>query len=144
MNDLKNFIKATVRESIVNESKKNPLLKNEIKTDGTFKPGDIVLFRDFLEKGDEHAIMFVSADRGRYSVVEDIGTILTLGSSHNMENDYIFKIGEIPVKLDKYGECKIITAEMIAEIFDICEKAGLDCTIPKENEMKRAKMGRRF
>ena len=48
MNDLKNFIKATVRESIVNESKKNPLLKNEIKTDGTFKPGDIVLFRDFL------------------------------------------------------------------------------------------------
>ena len=144
MNDLKNFIKATVRESIVNESKKNPLLKKEIKTDGTFKPGDIVLFRDFLEEGDEHAIMFVSADRGRYSVVEDIGTILTLGSSHNMENDYIFKIGEIPVKLDKYGECKIITPEMIAEIFDICEKAGLDCTIPKENEMRRAKMGRRF
>ena len=144
MNDLKNFIKATVRESIVNESKKNPLLKNEIKTDGTFKPGDIVLFRDFLEKGDEHAIMFVSADRGRYSVVEDIGTILTLGSSHNMENDYIFKIGEIPVKLDKYGECKIITAEMIAQIFDICEKAGMDCTIPKEREIKRAQMGRRF
>ena len=72
MNDLKNFIKSTVRESIVNESKKNPLLKKEIKTDGTFKPGDIVLFRDFFEKGDEHAIMFVSADRGRYSVVEDI------------------------------------------------------------------------
>lgn len=144
MNDLKNFIKATVRESIVNESKKNPLLKKEIKTDGTFKPGDIVLFRDFFEKGDEHAIMFVSADRGRYSVVEDIGTILTLGSSHNMENDYIFKIGEIPVKLDKYGECKTITAEMIAQIFDICEKAGMDCTIPKEREIKRAQMGRRF
>jgi hypothetical protein len=76
--------------------------------------------------------------------VEDIGTILALGSSHNMENNYIFKIGEIPVKLDKYGECKIITAEMIAQIFDICEKAGMDCTIPKEREIQRAKMGRRF
>lgn len=131
-------------ESIILEHKKHPLINKEIKTDGTFKPGDIVLFRDLMEKGDEHAIMFVSADRGRYSVVEDIGTILTLGSSHNMENDYIFKIGQVDCKLDKYNECKTITAEMIAEIFEICEKAGLDCTIPKENEMKRAKMGRRF
>ena len=133
-----------IQESLVCESKKHPLIGKEIKTNGSFEPGDIVLFRDLLEKGDEHAIMFVSADRGRYSVVEDIGTILTLGSSHNMENDYIFKIGHIDCKLDKYKECKIITPEMIAEIFDICEKAGLDCTIPKENEMKRAKMGRRF
>lgn len=131
-------------ESIILEHKKHPLINKEIKTDGTFKPGDIVLFRDLMEKGDEHAIMFVSADRGRYSVVEDIGTILTLGSSHNMENDYLFKIGQVDCKLDKYNECKTITAEMIAEIFEICEKAGLDCTIPKENEMKRAKMGRRF
>lgn len=131
-------------ESIILEHKKHPLINKEIKTDGTFKPGDIVLFRDLMEKGDEHAIMFVSADRGRYSVVEDIGTILTLGSSHNMENDYIFKIGQVDCKLDKYNECKTITAEMIAEIFEICEKAGLDCTIPKEREMKRAKMGRRF
>ena len=131
-------------ESIILEHKKHPLINKEIKTDGTFKPGDIVLFRDLMEKGDEHAIMFVSADRGRYSVVEDIGTILTLGSSHNMENDYIFKIGQVDCKLDKYNECKTITAEMIAEIFEICEKAGLDCTIPKENEMRRAKMGRRF
>ena len=131
-------------ESIILEHKKHPLINKEIKTDGTFKPGDIVLFRDLMEKGDEHAIMFVSADRGRYSVVEDIGTILTLGSSHNMENDYLFKIGQVDCKLDKYNECKTITAEMIAEIFEICENAGLDCTIPKENEMKRAKMGRRF
>lgn len=133
-----------INESIVLEHKKHPLINKEIKTDGTFKPGDIVLYRDLMEKGDEHAIMFVAADRGRYSVVEDIGTILTLGSSHNMENDYIFKIGEIPVKLDKYGECNTISPEMIAQIFDICEKAGLDCTIPKEREMRRAKMGRRF
>lgn len=133
-----------INESIILEHKKHPLLKKEIKTDGTFKPGDIVLFRDLMEEGDEEAIMFVAADRGRYSVVEDIGTILTLGSSHNMENDYLFKIGEIPVKLDKYGECKLISAEMIAQIFDICEKAGLDCTEAKENEMRRAKMGRRF
>jgi hypothetical protein len=47
-------------------------------------------------------------------------------------------------KLDKYKECNIISPEMIAQIFDICEKAGLDCTIPKEREMRRAKMGRRF
>lgn len=133
-----------LNESIILEHKKHPLIKKEIKTDGTFKPGDIVLFRDLMEEGDEHAIMFVSADRGRYSVVEDIGTILTLGSSHNMENDYLFKIGQVDCKLDKYNECKTITAEMIAEIFEICEKAGLDCTEAKENEMRRAKMGRRF
>lgn len=144
MNDLREYIKSTVRESIVNESKQHPLIKKEIKTDGTFKPGDIVLYRDLMEKGDEYAIMFVAADRERYSVVADIGTILALGSSHNMDNKYIFKIGEIPVKLDRHGECNTITAEMIAEIFDICEKAGLDCTIPKEREMKRAQMGRRF
>ena len=132
-----------INESMVFESKKHPLIKKEIKTD-EFEPGDIVLFRDILEEGDEHAIMFVSSYRGRYSVVEDIGTILTLGSSHNMENDYIFKIGHVDCKTDKYNECKIITPEMIAEIFEICEKAGLDCTIPKEREMRRAKMGRRF
>ena len=133
-----------INESIVLEHKKHPLLDKEIKTDGTFKPGDIVLYRDLMEKGDEYAIMFVAADRERYSVVADVGTTLALGSSHNVDNSYIFKIGEIPVQLDRHKECNNITAEMTAEIFDVCEKAGLDCTIPKERAMQRAKKARRF
>jgi hypothetical protein len=137
-------IQEFINESLITESKKHPLINKEIKTNGEFEPGDIVLYRDIMEKSDEHAIMFVSANRGSYAVVEDIGTILTLGSSHNLDNDWLFKIGHVDCKLDKYNECKTITPEMIAEIFEICEKAGLDCTIPKEREMKRAKMGRRF
>lgn len=133
-----------INESMVCESKKNPLLKKEIKTNGEFEPGDIVLFREFLEDGDEEAIMFVVGQRNGYCLVEDIGTSLVLGSSTNMDNDYIFKIGHVNCELDKYNECKTITADMIAEIFEICEKAGMDCTIPKEREMRRAKGGRRF
>jgi hypothetical protein len=123
--------------NMVVESKKHPLLNKEIKTDGEFKTGDIVLYRDLLDKGDETAIMFVVGPRNGYVLVADIGTSLTLGSSHDIQNEYLFKIGEIKVKLDKYGECKLITGEMIEEIFDICEKAGLDCTQAKENERKR-------
>ena len=123
--------------NMVVESKKHPLLNKEIKTDGNFEVGDIVLYRDIYEKSDEYAIMFVAAAYDGSSLVADIGTSLALGSSHTLDNRYLFKIGEIKCEKDKYKECKRITGEMIAEIFEICEKAGLDCTIPKEREMKR-------
>ena len=128
-----------IKESMVCEAKKHPLINKEIKTKGEFEPGDIVLFRELYEQGDEHAIMFVSGIRNGYVSVADIGTSLSLGSSRNVSNTDIFKIGHIDCKLDKYGECRIVSGEMVAEIFDVCEKAGLDCTIPKEREMKRAK-----
>ena len=45
MINLSNFISQQINES----AEKNPLLKFEVKTNGSFEPGDVVLFREFYE-----------------------------------------------------------------------------------------------
>jgi ATP-dependent Lon protease len=73
MKELKNYINEQLNQNIT-ESKKNPLLKKEIKTD-EFEIGDIVLFKDFIEAGDEDDIMVVVEPLGDRCDVEHIGTL---------------------------------------------------------------------
>lgn len=112
------------------ESKNHPFIKNEIKTDH-FNPGDVVLFREIWESGDDTAIMVVIEDKGSRVLVENIGTMLSTGSSRTLPSRDLFKIGSVEVK------GKIVPAESVAKVFELCEAIGMDCTVAKEREMKR-------
>ena len=132
--DLKVYLNESINES---KGEKNPLLKFEVKTNGSFEAGDVVLFREFWEKGDDSIIMIVAEDRGNRSLVSDIGTSLVLGSSRTLSNSDLFKVGQVTIKLEKKGH-PIIPAESIAEAIKICEDLGMDCEEIKKREQKRA------
>lgn len=112
------------------ESKSHQCIKSEIKVDH-FTPGDVVLFREIWEKGDDTAIMVVIEDKGNRVLVEDIGTMLSTGSSRTLPSRDLFKVGEVEVK------GKIVPAESVAKAFEICEAIGMDCTVGREREAKR-------
>ena len=132
MIDLSNFISQQINES----AKKNPLLKFEVKTNGSFKPGDVVLFREFWEKGDDSVIMIVAEDRGNRSLVSEVGTLSTLGSSKTLNNNELFKVGQVTINLDDKRH-PVIPAESIAEAIKLCEDFGMDCEEIKKNERRR-------
>lgn len=121
---------------IINESKKNPLLKFEIKTNGSFEPGDVVLFREFWEKGDDSVIMVVAEDRGNRSLVSDIGTSLAFGSSRTLSNNELFKVGQVAIDLSDKRH-PVIPAASIAEAIKLCEDLGMDCEVIKKREHSR-------
>lgn len=133
MIDLSNFISQQINES----AEKNPLLKFEVKTNGSFEPGDVVLFREFWEKGDDSVIMIVAEDRGNRSLVSDIGTSLALGSSRTLSNRDLFKVGQVTINLDDKKH-PVIPAESIAEAIKLCEDLGMDCEVIKKKEHSRA------
>lgn len=116
----------------ITESKKHPLLQHEIKTD-EFNPGDVVLFRELLEHGDENAIMVIVESYDNRALVAEIGSSMILGSSRTLATKELFKIGNVKIN------GKTIPAESIAQIFEICEGIGMDCTIAKKNQMKHGK-----
>ena len=115
------------------ESKNNPLLKHEIKVNN-FTPGDVVLFREIWEPGDDTAIMVVMEDNGNRVLVADVGTMSSIGSSRTLASRDLFKVGEVEVK------GKILPGESIAKAFEICEAIGMDCTVGRERESKRRKL----
>lgn len=121
----------------VNEAKgtENPLLKFEVKTN-SFEPGDVVLFREFWEKGDDSVIMIVAEDRGNRSLVSDIGTSLALGSSRTLSNKDLFKVGQVTINLDDKKH-PVIPAASIAEAIKLCEDLGMDCEEIKKKERSR-------
>ena len=120
---------------IINESKKNPVLKFEIKTN-SFEPGDVVLFREFWEKGDDSVIMIVAEDRGNRSLVSEIGTSLVLGSTRTLSNSDLFKVGQVAINLDDKKH-PVIPAASIAEAIKLCEDLGMDCEEIKKKEQSR-------
>ena len=121
---------------LLNESKNNPLLKFEVKTNGSFEPGDVVLFREFYEKGDDSIIMIVAEDRGNRSLVSEIGTSLVLGSSKTLSNRDLFKVGQVTINLDDKKH-PVIPAASIAETIKLCEDLGMDCEVIKKKEHSR-------
>ena len=121
---------------LLNESKNNPLLKFEVKTNGSFEPGDVVLFREFYEKGDDSIIMIVAEDRGNRSLVSEIGTSLVLGSSKTLSNRDLFKVGQVTINLDDKKH-PVIPAASIAEAIKLCEDLGMDCEVIKKKEHSR-------
>jgi hypothetical protein len=133
MINLSNFISQKINES----AEKNPLLKFEVKTNGSFEPGDVVLFREFWEKGDDSVIMIVAEDRGNRSLVSDIGTSSALGSSRTLSNRDLFKVGQVTINLDDKKH-PIIPAASIAEAIKLCEDLGMDCTTIKDREKRRS------
>ena len=133
MINLSNFISQQINES----TEKNPLLKFEVKTNGSFEPGDVVLFREFWEKGDDSIIMIVAEDRGNRSLVSEIGTSLVLGSSRTLSNRDLFKVGQVTINLDDKKH-PVIPAESIAEAIKLCEDLGMDCEEIKKKEHSRA------
>lgn len=135
MKELKNYINEQLNQNIT-ESKKNPLLKKEIKTD-EFEIGDIVLFKDFIEAGDEDDIMVVVEPLGDRCDVEHIGTLSILGSMQTLANKYLFKVGHTTV--EKNGKTHFIDIE---DALNQCEKIGMDVTVPRKNELYRGKFKR--
>lgn len=133
MINLSNFISQQINES----TEKNPLLKFEVKTNGSFEPGDVVLFREFWEKGDDSIIMIVAEDRGNRSLVSEIGTSLVLGSSRTLSNRDLFKVGQVTINLDDKKH-PVIPAESISEAIKLCEDLGMDCEEIKKKEHSRA------
>lgn len=132
MIDLSNYITQQINESV----EKNPLLKYEVKTNGSFEPGDVVLFREFYEKGDDSIIMIVAEDRGNRSLVSEIGTSLVLGSSRTLSNRDLFKVGQVTINLDDKKH-PVIPAASIAEAIKLCEDLGMDCEEIKKKEHSR-------
>ena len=123
---------------LINESKNNPLLKFEIKINGSFEPGDVVLFREFWEKGDDSVIMIVAEDRGNRSLVSEIGTSSILGSTKTLSNKELFKVGQVTIIFDKKGKHPVIPSESVAEAIKLCEDLGMDCEEIKKKEQSRA------
>lgn len=132
MKSLQQHINETLLQNIT-EAKKNPLLDKEIKTD-EFELGDIVLYKDFFEEGDEYAIMVVIEPKGNRCDVSLIGTRSILGSTHTLLSRDLFKVGHTTVK--KIGRSFDIDIE---DVLNQCEEIGMDVTIPRENELYRAK-----
>jgi hypothetical protein len=132
MINLSNFISKQINES----AEKNPLLKFEVKTKGSFEPGDVVLFREFWEKGDDSVIMIVAEDRGNRSLVSDIGTSLALGSSRTLSNRDLFKVGQVAINLDDKKH-PVIPATSVEAAIKLCEDLGMDCEEIKKREQRR-------
>lgn len=133
LKDLKIHLMESVNEARGTE---NPLLKFEVKTN-SFEPGDVVLFREFLDKGDDSIIMIVAEDRGNRVLVSDIGTSLALGSSRTLMSKELFKVGQVTINLDDKKH-PIIPAESVAEAIKLCEDLGMDCEEIKKREQRRA------
>lgn len=121
----------------INESKNNPLLKFEIKTNGSFEPGDVVLFREFWEKGDDSIILVVAEDRGTRSLVSEIGTSSILGSTKTFNNNELFKVGQVAINL-KDKRHPIIPGTSVEAAIKLCEDLGMNCDEIKKNEQNRA------
>ena len=121
---------------LINESKNNPLLKFEIKTNGSFEPGDVVLFREFWEKGDDSVIMIVAEDRGNRSLVSEIGTSSILGSTKTLSNKELFKVGQVTIDLSDKKH-PIIPGTSVAEAIKLCEDFGMNCEEIKKKEQSR-------
>lgn len=132
MKSLQQHINETLSQNIT-EAKKNPLLNKEIKTD-EFEFGDIVLYKDFFEEGDEHAIMVVIDPKGNRCDVSLVGTNLVLGATKTLPSNDLFKVGHTTVK--KVGRSFDIDIE---DVLNQCEEIGMDVTVPRENELNRAK-----
>lgn len=113
----------------ITEAKHNKYINLEIKTDD-FAVGDIVLFRELLEKGDQDAIMVVVENRSPRVLISDVGTTIILGSTHVFNEDELFKVGHVEPK------DKIIDER---EIFDICKELGIHIpsnTIPRKIRLR--------
>ena len=123
---------------VINESaKSNPLLKFEIKTKGSFEPGDVVLFREFWEKGDDSIILVVAEDRGNRSLVSEIGTSSILGSTKTFNNSELFKVGQVAIDLSNKRH-PVIPATSVEAAIKLCEDLGMDCEEIKKREQSRA------
>lgn len=140
MKDLKNYITETVRKNIILEAKEHPFIKKEIKTkNGEFENGDIVLFRELLDKGDETAVMVVTEAKGNRCDVATISAPMALGFPVQcLSTSYLFKIGETTVK--RYSGKGGFDID-IQTALDECEKVGLDITEMKEKLMKTKRWG---
>lgn len=123
---------------VINESaKSNPLLKFEIKTKGSFEPGDVVLFREFWEKGDDSIILVVAEDRGNRSLVSEIGTSSILGSTKTFNNNELFKVGQVAIDLSDKRH-PVIPATSVEAAIKLCEDLGMNCDEIKKKEQSRA------
>ena len=122
----------------VNEAKgtENPLLKFQVKTN-SFEPGDVVLFREFWEKGDDSIIMVVAEDRGNRVLVSDIGTSSVLGSTRTLMSKELFKVGQVAIDLSDKKH-PVIPATSVEAAIKLCEDLGMDCEEIKKREQSRA------
>jgi hypothetical protein len=122
---------------VINESaKSNPLLKFEVKTKGSFEPGDVVLFREFWEKGDDSIILIVAEDRGNRSLVSEIGTSSILGSTKTFNNNEMFKVGQVAIDLSDKRH-PVIPATSVEAAIKLCEDLGMNCDEIKKKEQSR-------
>lgn len=133
LKDLKMHLMESVNEARGTE---NPLLKYEIKTN-SFEPGDVVLFREFLDKGDDSIIMVVAEDRGNRVLVSDIGTSLALGSSRTLMSKELFKVGQVAIDLSDKKH-PVIPATSVEAAIKLCEDLGMNCEETKKREQRRA------
>lgn len=132
LKDLKIHLIESVNEARGTE---NPLLKFEVKTN-SFEPGDVVLFREFLDKGDDSIIMVVAEDRGNRVLVSDIGTSLALGSSRTLMSKELFKVGQVAIDLSDKRH-PVIPATSVEAAIKLCEDLGMDCEEIKKREQRR-------
>ena len=122
---------------LIIESKNNPLLKFEVKTNGSFEPGDVVLFREFWEKGDDSIIMVVAEDRGNRSLVSEIGTSSILGSTKTFNNNELFKVGQVAIDLSDKRH-PVIPGTSVEAAIKLCEDLGMNCEEIKKKEQSRS------
>lgn len=114
----------TLKEYII-ESAKNKYLALEITAD-EFETGDVVLFRNLLDRGDQDAVMVVVEPRGNRSLVADVGISLTLGSTHTFMNDDLFKVGHVE------PHNKVIDYQ---DVYDICDELGVQLKNKKPGKL---------
>lgn len=116
-------------EQYIITEKFHPLIKKEMKTkNNEFNDGDIVLFREIYEKGDETSIMVVVENLGDRCKVKVISSPLSkiLGfSTQTYPCDELFKVGEINLEGKKYDFD-------VKELLEYCDSIGIDTKETKE------------
>lgn len=116
-------------EQCIITEKFHPLIKKEIKTkNNEFNEGDIVLFREMYEKGDETSIMIVVENLGDRCKVKIISSPLSkiLGfSTQTYSCKDLFKVGEVNFKVEKHNFD-------VKGFLEYCDSIGIDTKETKE------------
>lgn len=88
--------------------KPHPCLSLEIPTE-TFEKGDICLFRELMERGDENTILLVLEDRGNRCLAAGISSYKTMSliPTTNYTNSDLFKIGHYNIQGRNYDPEKV-------------------------------------
>ena len=130
-------LKEHINSVLITESKQHPFFNKRIDTKSNeFDVGDVVLFKELLEPGDENAIMVVTENRGDRCQVAIVSSPLSriLGLSNQVYLcKELFKIGEI-----KFGGTAKRYQFNIQSVLSVCEQIGMDIT---ETQLKLKNLG---